>query len=108
MTLLEMRRLTASGRVPLHGRFQKDGQEARRASHSRAVHWRCDFTPSLAHHMRRSDLRYNHSSTREPRAITRNISRRGFPSSRTTRRPFSPPHRKPRKPQRFSPHFRSR
>ena len=37
---------------------------------------------------------------------TRNISRRGCPSSRPTRRRFSPPHRKRRKPQRFSPHFR--
>ena len=33
--------------------------------------------------------------------ITRNISRRGFSSSRPTIKRFSPPHRKHRKPQRF-------
>ena len=38
--------------------------------------------------------------------ITRNISRRGCPCSRPTRRRFSPPHRKRRKPPRFSSHFR--
>jgi antirestriction protein ArdC len=40
--------------------------------------------------------------------ITRNISRRGFPSSRPTRRRFSPPHRKHPKPQRFSQRFTRR
>ena len=47
-------------------------------------------------------------SRHHPARITRNISLRGFPSSRPTRRRFSRPHRKRRKPPRFSPPFRRR